>query len=68
MKEVFLDAKALAKLLNVSLRTVENLVKAKKLPAYVRVGHQRRWRRSDIEEFFAVKQREAEEASKGGSN
>ncbi len=58
MCDAFLDIKALAKLLNISLRTTETLIKTNQLPMYIRVGHQRRWRQSDIDKFFTQKQKQ----------
>lgn len=38
----------LARLLQISVRTVEALIKDGKAPPHIRIGRQRRWRRTDV--------------------
>jgi len=50
-----IGSKQLAKFLGVSIRTLDTLDKKGDLPASFRVGHLRRWRRADVENWVAEK-------------
>jgi len=49
------DSKELAKILGISLRTLDSLDKRRELPEGIRVGHVRRWRMSDIDDWINIK-------------
>lgn len=55
MGEKLLNAKEVAQHLGVSLRTLETLIKQGQLPAFLRIGRQRRWRPEAIEEYLEEK-------------
>ncbi|WP_188381588.1 helix-turn-helix transcriptional regulator [Oxalicibacterium faecigallinarum] len=46
-----IGAKQFAKFLGVSVRTLDTLDKKGDLPAGFRVGHVRRWRKDDVEQW-----------------
>lgn len=52
MGDALLRVQDVAERLGVSVRTMENLIKAGRVPAFVRIGRQRRWRPEDIERFL----------------
>jgi excisionase family DNA binding protein len=47
-----IGSKQLAKQLGISLRTLDSLDKAGQLPRSLRIGHLRRWRADDVEEWI----------------
>lgn len=49
-----LTAPEVAKLLKITVRTLENMVARNAAPPMLRVGRQRRWRKVDIEEWLAT--------------
>jgi excisionase family DNA binding protein len=51
MEKMFLAKEDVAQLLGIHQRTVDNLVKAGKLPRSINVGRQLRWRKKDIENW-----------------
>ncbi len=55
MNSIFFDAKSLAQFLRISLRTLETQVKLGELPPYIRIGRQRRWFKSDIDDYLKRK-------------
>jgi excisionase family DNA binding protein len=52
MPNALIGSKELARLLGVSLRTLDTLHKKGSLPPDIRIGHQRRWRVADIEAWI----------------
>lgn len=55
MGEVLLNATQVARHLGISRRTFEALIKQGDAPSFVWIGHQRRWRPQDVEEFINQK-------------
>lgn len=51
----FFDAKSLSKYLNVSLRTLETLIKSNDIPPYILIGRQRRWFKQDVTAYLNSK-------------
>lgn len=60
MGKILLGAADVAKHLSVSRRTFESLIKQGNAPDFVWIGHQRRWRPEDVEEFINLKLIESE--------
>jgi len=52
MEKALLAKEDVAQILGVHQRTVDNLVKAGKLPGSINVGRQRRWRKKDIDAWL----------------
>lgn len=52
MGKILLGAADVAKHLGISRRTFESLVKQGNAPVFVWIGHQRRWRPEDVEQFI----------------
>lgn len=55
MNSIFFDAKSLAEYLRISIRTLETQIKLGELPSYIRIGRQRRWFKSDIDDYLKRK-------------
>jgi excisionase family DNA binding protein len=51
---LLIDAAELARLLMVSVKTIDRWLRAKKLPAPIVIGRERRWRRQEIEQWLAA--------------
>jgi excisionase family DNA binding protein len=51
---LLIDAAELARLLMVSVKTIDRWLRAKKLPAPIVIGRERRWRRQEIELWLAA--------------
>ena len=49
-----LSASEVAQMLGVSRRTFESLVAKRKVPIFIRVGRQRRWRQPDVQNWIAA--------------
>lgn len=52
VEESYLSAREIARRLSVSLKTVMRWAKEGKLPAGVKLGRLRRWRRSELTHLF----------------
>lgn len=50
--EALLDAHQLTTMLGVSRRTLETIIEKQEGPAFIMIGRQRRWRPSDVEEWY----------------
>ncbi|MFT5328167.1 MAG: excisionase family DNA binding protein [Planctomycetaceae bacterium] len=57
MKTSYLTKNELAKLLNISIRHVDNLVKRGTLPGPVKLGRSSRWNLNTVEEMLNGKSR-----------
>lgn len=51
--DTLLNAEEVREVLQVSRRTFESMVAKRSAPVFILVGRQRRWRRSDVEEWIA---------------
>lgn len=60
MGRILIKAAEVAKRLNISRRTFESLVKRGDAPVFIWIGHQRRWKDEDVEEFISKKMAESQ--------
>jgi len=49
-----MNIEEVAKLLQVSRRTMESLISKRRAPPHLLVGTQRRWRRADVQDWIAA--------------
>lgn len=53
--EPLMDARKVAKLLGISLRTLDALAARGEAPAFIRIGHARRWRMAEINTWIEAR-------------
>lgn len=53
--EPLMDARKVAKLLGISLRTLDALVSRGEAPAFIRIGYSRRWRMAEINTWIEAR-------------
>lgn len=53
--EPLMDARKVATLLGISLRTLDTLVARREAPAFIRIGQARRWRMAEINTWIEAR-------------
>ena len=53
--EPLMDARKVATLLGISLRTLDTLVARREAPAFIRIGQARRWRMAEINAWIEAR-------------